>query len=291
MLLSAAVVLPFLILFAVHVSHHTTSLHIPSLSLHGIGFSSLGMGLYTVMWNFIGWDNTTTYAEEVNKPVRTYLISTAIAFALTFAIYFIAVITALSSGINLSLLNKEGFPALGSVVGGNWLAMIIAAGGMASALGLFSAVLLSVSRVPRVMADDHLLPIRLHVLHRRFNTPYISIIACAMVASGMILWTFGDLLIIDVTLYGAALFLEFISLIVFRIRLPQEKRPFKIPLNVAGLCILILLPVVVYSIALASAFSLSEKMLVPALFALASLVSAEVIWRIITWRKPMANDR
>src|SRR5437762_2788008 len=48
MILSAVVVLPFLILFAVHLSHHTTSLHIPSLSLHGIGFSSLGMGLYTV---------------------------------------------------------------------------------------------------------------------------------------------------------------------------------------------------------------------------------------------------
>jgi amino acid transporter len=290
MLLSAAVVLPFVILFVIHISHHPASFHIPSLSLRGIGFSSLGMGLYTVMWNFIGWDNTTTYAEEVNKPVRTYLISIAIAFVLTFSIYFIAVVTALSSGIDLSLLSEEGFPSLGSIVGGNWLAMLIAAGGMASALGLFSAVLLSVSRVPKVMADDHLLPEKLHTLHRKYNSPYISIIVCAVIVSGMILWTFGDLLIIDVTVYGAALFLEFISLIVFRIKMPREKRPFKIPLNVAGLCILILLPVSVYGIALASAFSLSGKMLAPAVFALAALFSAEVIWRIIAWRKK-ASDR
>jgi amino acid transporter len=291
LLLSAAVVLPFLILFAVNLSHHAASFHLPSLSLNGIGFSSLGMGLYTVMWNFIGWDNTTTYAEEVNKPVRTYLVSTVIAFILTFTVYFIAVITALSSGIDLSLLNEEGFPALGSLVGGEWLAVIVAAGGMASALGLFSAVLLSVSRVPKVMADDHLLPEKLHTLHRKYNTPYISIVACALVVSGMILWTFGDLLIIDVTLYGAALFLEFISLIVFRIKLPHENRPFKIPLNTAGLCVLILLPVGVYAIALTSAFSVEGKMITPAIFALGALLSAEVIWRIIVWRRSITDKQ
>jgi hypothetical protein len=107
----------------------------------------------------------------------------------------------------------------------------------------------------------------------------------------MILWTFGDLLIIDVTLYGAGLFLEFISLIIFRIKLPNESRPFKIPLNVVGLCLLILLPVGVYSIALSSAFLSSEKMLPPALFALGALISAELIWRIIVWRKPFLKNK
>jgi len=249
------------------------------------------MGLYTVMWNFIGWDNTTTYAEEVETPVKTYLLSTFIAFGLTLLIYFVAVITALSSGINLTILGEEGFPMLGSMVAGQWLAVILAAGGMASALGLFSAVLLSVSRVPKVMADDQLLPQRLQTLHRKYNTPYISIIVCASVVSIMILWTFGDLVIIDVTLYGAALFLEFISLIIFRKRLPQAERPFKIPLNIAGLCLLILLPFSVYCIALTSAFTLEGKMLKPALFALGALLSAEVIWQVIVWRKRIVTSQ
>ena len=116
MILSAAVILPFLVLFGIHLSH--TSLHLPSLSLKGIGFSSLGMGLYTVMWNFIGWDSITTYAGEVNKPVKSYLISIFIAFVLTVSVYSIAVTTSLSSGIDLSILNEEGFPALGAIVGG-----------------------------------------------------------------------------------------------------------------------------------------------------------------------------
>jgi amino acid transporter len=283
-ILSAAVVVSFVILFAIYFFYSSSSLKLPAPSLSGIHYSALGMALYTVMWNFLGWDNTTTYAEEVNKPVRTYLISTALAFALTLVVYLFAVIVALSSGISLDFLKEEGFPALGSFVGGHWLGLIIAAGGMASTLGLFSAVLLSVSRVPKVMADDHLLPEKLHVLHPRFNTPYISIIACALVVSGMIFWTFGDLLIIDVTLYGAALFLEFISLVIFRSRLPDEKRPFKIPLGVPALCVLMLFPIGVYTIALSSAFSLESKMWIPALFALSALISAEVVWRIIVWR-------
>lgn len=289
-LLSATVVFPFLILFAINFSHHAHSFHVPSLSLNGIGFSSIGMGLYTVMWNFIGWDNTTTYAQEVDKPVRTYIIATFTAFALTFGIYLVAVITALSSGIDIGLLNNAGFPTLGSFVGGEWLAMIIAAGGMASAIGLFSAVLLSVSRIPRVMAEDGLLPQKLNKLHPKFNTPYVSIIICATVVSAMIFWSFGDLLIIDVTLYGAALFLEFISLLVLRKKFPGEHRPFKIPFNMVGLCLLMVLPVGVYGIAITSAFSFEGKMLKPALFALAALISAEVVWRIIQWKKRVTNE-
>lgn len=291
LLLSAAVLIPFIILFAVNLSNHNGNIHIPSFSLNGISYSSLGMGLYTVMWNFIGWDNTTTYAEEVNRPARTYLTSMVLAFIMVFGVYFIAIITAQSSGIDHTVLNNEGFPSLGSLVGGQWLAILVAAGGIASTFGLFSAVLLSVSRVPKVMADDHLLPDKLHELHPKYKTPYISIIVCAVIVSGMIFWTFGDLLIIDVTLYGAGLFLEFISLIIFRIKFPNEPRPFKIPLNVAGLCLLILLPVGVYGIALSSAFLSSGKMLSPALFALGALISAELIWIIIISRKPFLRDK
>ena len=291
MILSITVVIPFLILFVINLAHHSHSFHLPAPSLKGLGFSSVGMGLYTVMWNFIGWDNTTTYAEEVETPVRTYLISTFIAFGVTISVYLIAVITSVSSGIDLKVLGEEGFPMLGSMAAGQWLGVILAAGGMASALGLFSAVLLSVSRVPKVMADDQLLPGKLQRLHPKYNTPYISIIVCASVVSVMILWTFGDLLIIDVTLYGAALFLEFISLIIFRIRLPHAKRPFKIPLNIAGLCGLILLPISVYCIALTSAFTLEGRMLKPALFALGALLSAEVIWQVIAWRRRIVANQ
>jgi amino acid transporter len=286
MILGAAVLAPFVILFITAFTQHIAAFSFPAPSLKGIGFSSLGMALFTVMWNFCGWDNTMTYAEEVDKPIRSYMISTSIAFVLVFGVYFIAVLTAQASGINASVLNDEGFPAVGTLVGGQWLGTLLAAGGMASTLGLFSAVLLSVSRIPKVMSDDKLLPAKLHTLHPKFKTPYISVIACACVVSGMILWTFADLLVIDITLYGAGLFLEFVSLIVLRVKMPDALRPFKIKLNIFGLCIMTLIPFSVYAIALAGAFSEEGGTLKPALFAAGALLSAEVIWQIIVWRKP-----
>ena len=208
------------------------------------------------------------------------------ALLLVMLIYFGVIVVAQLSGINYPTFADEGLPALGVLINGRWLGAIIAMAGMASTLGLYAANLLSVSRLPKVMADDEFLPSRLHTLHPRFNTPYISIIVCSVVISLMCLWTFGDLLIIDVTVYGAGLFLEYISLIKLRIREPDRARPFRIPLNTTWLCLLLLLPVTVYSVALSGVLSSMSAALKPALFALAALLSGEVAWRIVLWRKP-----
>lgn len=284
--LGSLVLTPFLILFVVLLARHATPLSVPTPSLKGLGFSPLSMGLYTVMWNFLGWDNATTYAGEVNKPIRTYLVSVCIAFVLIIAIYILTAFAVHQSGIDPIVLTNGGFPVLGVLTGGRWLGILLAAGGMASAMGLYSAVLLSVSRVPQVMADDQLLPVKLCALHPRFGTPYISIIASSAIVSILILRTFSDLVIMDIILYGAGLSLEFGALLTLRIREPFRERPFRIPLNNTGLFLMILLPMGVYSIALSGAVYASEKMAMPVLFALAMLVSAELAWRLILFRNP-----
>jgi amino acid transporter len=286
--LGGAVLAPFIILFGLAFYHHSGVLFIPSPSLKGVAFPSLGMALYTVMWNCLGWDNTTTYAEEVEKPVRSYLFSTFSAFAIVIVIYFLVIWVAQLSNINPAVLTDKGFPVLGTLIGGHWLGALLALGGMASTLGIYAAVLLSVSRVPQVMSEDSLLPARLNKLHPRFQTPYVSILICSVVVSLMILWTFADLLIIDVTVYGAGLSLEYIALIKLRISSPDIPRPFKIPLNVAGLCVLALIPAIVYFAALAGAFSSTADTIKPAIFAIITLLSAEVFWQaLLLWKKRM----
>jgi amino acid transporter len=189
------------------------------------------------------------------------------------------------SGISPAVLTEEGFPAVGAIIGGQWLGALLALGGMASTLGIYAAVLLSVSRVPQVMSEDSLLPARLNKLHSRFQTPYVSIIICSVIVSLMILWSFAELLIIDVTVYGAGLSLEYIALIKLRITEPDKPRPFRIPLNITGLCLLLLLPASVYFIALGGAFSSSAETIKPALFAIGALMSAEVAWRLLGLRR------
>jgi amino acid transporter len=282
--LSAAVLAPVIILVVLAVYHHG-GMSIPSPSLKGITFPSFGMALYTVMWNCLGWDNVTTYAEEVENPVRSYRSSIFIAFILVIVIYFLVITVAQQSGINHAKLSNDGLPALGELIAGHWLGVVIAAGGMASSLGIYAAVLLSVSRVPQVMAEDKLLPNKLNKLHSKFNTPYISILICSLIVSMMILWSLGELLIIDVTVYGAGLSLEYIALIKLRIKEPDRPRPFKIPFGIKGLCIALIIPASVYFIALGGAFSSQDKGPIAAVFAICALLSAEVAWRRFRFTK------
>lgn len=290
-ILSALVLIPFGIMFGYFIYTHHAQMSVPELNFKGKSFSAIGIGLYTVLWNFIGWDNVTTYAGEVHKPVRSYLVSVLMAFLLVFGIYFIATLVAINTGISPETLDKNGFPSLGVLLGGRILGMILAAGGMASMLGLYSAVLLSVSRIPKVMSDDGLLPKLLNKLHPKYRSPYVSILCCSVIVSGMVLWSFGELMIIDITLYGAALFLEYIALIKFRIVQPEAHRPFRIPLGVPGLIIMALLPFAVYSIAVSAAFVESGSTLKPVLFAVFALAIAEVGWQIVRWNKKKKDSK
>ncbi len=235
--LTVAVMIPFLILFMtgfiqpVHIAAHS----------HG-PINSLGMALFTIMWNFIGWDNATTYAAEVKGPVRAYLKAILIAFSGIYLVYLLLTWLAINSGIPASDLAEKGIPYLGTLVGGNSLGVLLAIGGMASMLGIFCAVLLSVSRVPTVMGKDKLLPKFFTTLHPKYQTPYISIIVCASIVSLLILRPLADLLIMDICLYAAGLSLEFAALISLRKKAADENRPFKIPLKRKGLFVLFLAP-------------------------------------------------
>lgn len=291
LLLGIAVLIPFVVLFVLGLYHLGPAAYMPAhLSLKGVGFSAAGMGCYTVMWNMLGWDNTTTYADQVERPARSYVRSISIAFGLIIVLYAATLLTARGSGIDAGVLRDSGFPALGLWIAGKglagqWLGGLLAAGGMASSIGLFAAVLLSVAQVPKAMADDRLLPSKLSALHKRYGTPYRSILVCALVISVMIFWSFLDLVVIDITLYGAALFLEFITLVVLRIKAPDEPRSFRIPLGVKGVCCLFVLPVAIYAFALSGALTDSGQAWKPALFALGVLATAEIAWTGVRWKK------
>ncbi|MCJ8210639.1 APC family permease [Mucilaginibacter sp. RS28] len=289
MILSVAVLGPFIVLLIVSLMHHSLAAHLPAPSLKRLPFPSFSMALYTVMWNCLGWDNVTTYAQEVERPVKSYLLSVFTAFGLVMVVYFVVILIAQQSGFNPQTLSDQRFPALGVFIGGHWLGVLLAAGGMASAMGIYTAVLLSVSRIPKVMADDKLLPAKLNKLNR-FGTPYLSILICSLIVSLMILWSFDELLIIDVTVYGAGLFMEYITLIVMRIRQPDLLRPFKIPLRTGWLCVCLIIPTAVYVVALAGALASEEKAIIPALFALLTLATVEIAWQVVRFYKRFKNS-
>ena len=276
MFLTGTVMICFVILFV------TGFLHPPNTVPHAHhGISSMGLALFTIMWNFIGWDNVTTYADEVQAPVRTYLKAILLAFSGIYLFYLTLTGFAIHSGIPAIDLADKGIPYLASFIGGHWLGVLLAVGGMASMLGIFCAVLLSVSRVPAVMGKDKLLPNIFTRLHSKFQTPYISIIICSSIVSLLIVRPLADLLIMDISLYTAGISLEFAALISLRKKAADLERPFRIPLKKKALLLLFLAPALVFGFALGGALSSSAENLHAALIAIIAIASAPVFWLLV----------
>lgn len=273
MFLMVAVMIPFIILYFEGFLHPGFSVSYPHT-----GMSSLSLALFTIMWNCIGWDNATTYAGEVNRPARSYLKAIILAFTTVYVFYISFTYLAIHSGISASVFAEKGIPYLGMLIGGKFLGGVLSIGGMASTIGIFCAVILSVSRVPAVMGKDEVLPKIFTRLNKKYQTPYISIIACACIISILILNPLADLFIMDICLYTAGIVLEFVALIHLRKIAADQDRPFRIPLKSNGLILLFLLPVLVFSVALTGALFGSEDNRYAALFAILAILSAPVAW-------------
>jgi amino acid transporter len=279
LLLTVAVMIPFAILYFTGFFHPAFTPSHPHNPM-----TSLSMALFTIMWNCIGWDNATTYAGEVKRPVRSYLTAIMLAFSAVYLFYLSFTYLAIRSGISATEFAERGIPYLGTLIGGHSLGSLLSVGGMASTVGIFCAVMLSVSRVPAVMGKDKLLPKMFTKLNPKYQTPYISIIVCACIVSVLILRPLADLFIMDICLYTAGIILEFAALISLRKKEAGLDRPFRIPLQKKGLYILFMLPMLVFSVALIGALFGSEENRHAALIAIFAIASAPVAWLFVRKR-------
>jgi amino acid transporter len=120
------------------------------------------------------------------------------------------------------------------LIGGGTLAIAIALAGVIGAIGSFSALMLSFTRLPLVMAEDGYLPRTVTRQHSRTGAPWVAIIACAILWAVCYPLGFEKNLILDVLLTGLSILLEFWALVALRIREPKLARPFRVPGGITG---------------------------------------------------------
>jgi amino acid transporter len=192
------------------------------------------------MWNYMGWDNASTIAQEVERPQRTYpraMIAAVMLVTLSYILPFVAVYM---TGIPSSIFGEDGsWAAVAGAIGGKllgfeWLRFLIVLGGMMSAFGMFNALVMSYSRLPLVMAWDGMLPKVFGRMTKRTNVPWVGILVCATCWALCLGLGFKRLVTLDIMLYGASLMLEFVTLVALRIREPQLKREFRVPGGLMG---------------------------------------------------------
>ena len=186
-------------------------------------------GLLIAMWNYMGWDNASTIATEVERPQRTYPRAMLAAVAIVSLSYVVPVAAMWMTGLAPSAWETGSWAEVAGMLGGPLLRVGLILGGMISGFGMFNALVMSYSRLPLAMAQDGMLPKVFGRLHPRSHAPWVAITFLAVCWAMCLGLGFERLVTIDILLYGASLTLEFLALIWLRFREPDLPRPFRVP--------------------------------------------------------------
>src|ERR1017187_5381695 len=122
----------------------------------GPGFST---AVLVAMWNYMGWDNASTVAQEVENPQRNYPRAMIVATALVAVTYLLPMLAMALAGLTTQSFSTGDWADAARSIGGNGmvgavLGLAVVAGGMVSGVGMFNALMLSYTRLPMAMAED-----------------------------------------------------------------------------------------------------------------------------------------
>jgi amino acid transporter len=202
------------------------------------------------MWNYMGWDNASTIAQEVERPQRTYPKAMIAAVILVSLTYILPVAAMYITGTPASSFETGSWADLAGLMGGRLLRVALVLGGMMSGFGMFNALVMSYTRLPLAMAQDGMLPKIFAKTHPKTRAPWVAIVVLATGWAMCLGLGFERLVTLDVMLYGASLSLEFITLVALRIREPQLKRSFRVPGGLPGAILAGVFPLALISLAM-----------------------------------------
>lgn len=245
--MSALLLLPFVVFVGACV-WRAVAQH-PTMHWGGNGSGAgLSTAILVALWNYMGWDNASTVAQEVENPQRNYpraMIASIILVAVTYVVPLAAMALA---GLAAGSFSTGDWTVAAREVGGPLLEWAVVAGGCITGVGIFNALVMSYTRLPMAMAQDGMLPRALARTNSR-GVPWVSVLACGLAWALAINLPFERLISIDLILYGSSLLLEFAALVALRIREPELPRPFKAG-NMTSACLLGVAPAALIAFAL-----------------------------------------
>jgi amino acid transporter len=273
---------------------HGFSAH-PAIQWHSASTqASLSVAILVAMWNYMGWDNASTVAQEVENPQRNYPLAMVSAAALVAVTYILPLAAVALAGIAVANFSTGSWADAARTIGGPWLSYAVVAGGAINGFGMFNVLMMSYTRLPVAMAEDGMLP---RVVTRRNGrgVPYVSVLLCALAWALALNLKFERLISIDLSLYGASLILEFVALVVLRLREPSLKRPFKAG-NLAVAIALGVGPTALIGYALYASRGERIGDMSAVLFAFLVALVGPILYWVTTWRRnrrrlaPVAAD-
>jgi amino acid transporter len=198
--------------------------------------SNVGLigGMLVCMWNYMGWDNASTIAAEVDQPQRTYPRAMMLSVLIVALSYVLPVVAVWMTRLPAASWETGSWADIAGMLGGPALRVFLIAGGMFSGFAMFNALVMSYSRLPLAMSQDGMLPKFFGKLHPRTRAPWVAIVVLAVGWAMCLGLGFERLVTLDILIYGLSLGLEFAALVALRIRKPDLNRPFRVPGGLIG---------------------------------------------------------
>ncbi len=240
---------PFAVLIVVALGHASGHAHGPLAPATNPTHAGLSAAILVTLWNYMGWDNASTVAQEVEDPQRNYPRAMFSAVALVAAVYLLPTLAVWAGGLSAERLSTGAWVDAARLFGGPALALAVVLAGSIDGLGAFNALVLSYTRLPYAMALDGLLP-RIFARRSARDVPWVSVLVLGAAWGLALGFTFERLITLDLVLYGASLLLEFAALVLLRLRAPELPRPFRIPGGTAVAAALGLAPALLIAYAL-----------------------------------------
>jgi amino acid transporter len=232
--MTALLLAPFAVLVAIAFFGHASGAAGGAVVRASRAAPDVAGGVLVAMWNYMGWDNASTVAAEVERPQRSYPLGVLVAVALVATTYVVPFAAMAAAGVDPSSWDTGAWVDVARTFGGASLAVAVVLGGAVSAFGMYSALCLSYSRLPAVLAEDGYLPAVFARRLPRSGAPWASVLACSVAWVLSLGLSFERLVSLDILLYGGSLLLEFVALVVLRVREPNLARPFRVPAGLFG---------------------------------------------------------
>jgi amino acid transporter len=226
MALFAILLAPFVVLVAAAAWHgwhlHTNTAWTSTKT----GSEGLSTAILVALWNYMGWDNASTVAREVENPQRNYPRAMLLSASVVALSYVIPIAAMGFAGLGITQFTTGSWTDAATTLAGPWLGIAVVLGGTITGLGMFNALMMSYARLPMALAQDGMLP-SVMARRNRYGVPWVALLACAIAWALALQFSFERLISIDLMLYGASLILEFVALVVLRLREPNLARPFR----------------------------------------------------------------
>ncbi len=203
------------------------------------------LALFNVLfWNLNNWDTVSTIAGEVSnarkvipKALITALIVTTLAYVMPLAV---------GTGVmkdtsDMSVWEPGYFQKIAFSVGGNWLSLWVLLAASVSVIGQFQALVSSCSYQLQGMAELGWLP-KKFAQKSVHDTPTVGLGIALVIVLILTQLQFIDILQYLNVVYACAQAIEFSAFLYMRYRYPSIRRPFRVPLNFIGCCVLMILP-------------------------------------------------